>query len=168
MLAHAQVALRERYALLPYLYTLFRAANETGAPIMRPMFHDFPEQPALHGLEHQFMFGPAILAVPVVDEGAASVDVHFPEQEVFYTQTGRQLERPRGNGVFTYPVTMDTIPWCDPMQAGGPMAATLPVRMCLLLKPCAFLGLPVDSASTVTVSVAQGLLLWGAAPVTLS
>lgn len=107
-----QVALRERYALLPYLYTQFRDANETGAPIMRPMFYDFPDQPALHGLEHQFMFGPAILAVPVLDQAAQAVDVHFPAGEVFYTQTGRKLIRPSKTGVFSYPVTMDTIPWC--------------------------------------------------------
>lgn len=107
-----QAALRERYALLPYLYTLFRAANETGDPIMRPMFHDFPDQEDLHNLEHQFLFGPAILAVPVVAPAASAVDVHLPQGEVFYTQTGLQLTRPPSGGALSYPVTMDSIPWC--------------------------------------------------------
>lgn len=107
----AQAALRERYALLPYLYTLFRAANETGDPIMRPMFHDFPAQSDLLALEHQFMFGPAILAAPVLDQGASAVDVHFPAGEVFYTQTGQQIRRLRTGAASSYPVTMDSIPW---------------------------------------------------------
>jgi alpha 1,3-glucosidase len=36
-------ALRGRYALLPYMYSLFREANTTGAPIMRPLWYEFPD-----------------------------------------------------------------------------------------------------------------------------
>eukprot|EP00892_Ulva_mutabilis_P002788 jgi/Ulvmu1/1250/UM109_0048.1 len=115
-----RTALRERYALLPYLYTLFRAANETGDPIMRPMFHDFPEQPELYALENQFMFGPAILAAPVLDEAATSVDIYLPEGEVFYKQTGQQLARLQSGGPYAYPVTMDSIPW---LYRGGHIVA---------------------------------------------
>lgn len=37
-----RTAIRERYALLPYIYTLFRAANTTGAPVLRPLWYEFP------------------------------------------------------------------------------------------------------------------------------
>jgi mannosyl-oligosaccharide alpha-1,3-glucosidase len=106
-----QTALRERYALLPYLYTLFRAANETGEPIMRPMFYEFPQESSMLAVDHQFMLGPALLAAPVVDAGATHVDVHLPAGEVFYTPSGEKIARP-ASGVYSYPVTMDTIPRC--------------------------------------------------------
>ena len=104
-----QAALRERYALLPYIYTLFRAANETGEPIMRPMFYEFPQESATLAVDHQLMLGPAILAAPVMHSGATHVDVHLPSGEVFYKPSGEKIVRP-ASGVYNYPVTMDTIP----------------------------------------------------------
>lgn len=104
-----QTALRERYALLPYIYTLFRAANETGEPIIRPMFYEFPHESSILAVDHQLMLGPAILSVPVLDSGATHVDVHLPSGEVFYKPSGEKIVRP-ASGVYSYPVTMDTIP----------------------------------------------------------
>lgn len=31
-----------RYRLIPYLYTAFHTASRTGAPVMRPLFMNFP------------------------------------------------------------------------------------------------------------------------------
>ncbi len=36
-------AIRERYSLLPYIYTLFRHANMTGQPVLRPLWFEFPD-----------------------------------------------------------------------------------------------------------------------------
>ena len=41
--------LEERYALLPYLYTLFEAHRADGALVMRPMWHEFPHDPLVRG-----------------------------------------------------------------------------------------------------------------------
>lgn len=43
------------------MYTLFRHANISGQPIMRPLWFDFPEVPATYGVEDEFMLGPALL-----------------------------------------------------------------------------------------------------------
>lgn len=45
------------YALLPYLYTQFLAANASGAPIMRPLFYEFPEEAGIFETQHTFMLG---------------------------------------------------------------------------------------------------------------
>lgn len=54
-------AIRARYVLLPYIYTLFRHANVTGLPIMRPLWYEFPEVEATHGMDDEFLLGPALL-----------------------------------------------------------------------------------------------------------
>ncbi len=37
---------------------------------MRPLFFDFPDDPACCEVEDQFMFGPDILVAPVLQQGA--------------------------------------------------------------------------------------------------
>jgi alpha-glucosidase (family GH31 glycosyl hydrolase) len=49
---------------MPYLYTTFHDASQTGVPIMRPMFLDFPQDETLFGTASQFMFGDSILVSP--------------------------------------------------------------------------------------------------------
>lgn len=41
-------ALGMRYKLLPYLYTAFHAAASTGAPVMRPLWLNFPQDRNAH------------------------------------------------------------------------------------------------------------------------
>jgi alpha 1,3-glucosidase len=50
-------AIRRRYRLLPQLYTLFAAANVSGAPIMRPLWYEFPEDGEVFGEDKIFMLG---------------------------------------------------------------------------------------------------------------
>ncbi|KAF6258577.1 glycosyl hydrolases family 31-domain-containing protein [Scenedesmus sp. NREL 46B-D3] len=81
-------AIRGRYALLPYIYTLFRHTNQTGVPLMRPLWFEFPEQTGLFGVEEEFLLGPAILVKPVLQAGAQSVDITLPEGAVWYEAIG--------------------------------------------------------------------------------
>lgn len=48
--ARIRTAIRQRYALLPYIYTQFRSANVSGAPVLRPLWYEFPDQPGERGL----------------------------------------------------------------------------------------------------------------------
>lgn len=68
--------LRER--LRPYIMELMEAAHEKGAPPMRPLFFDFPQDAACWSVEDEFMFGPDILVAPVLYEGASSRRVYLP------------------------------------------------------------------------------------------
>ena len=67
-----------RYQLLPYMYTLFYLAHNTGSTVMRALAWEFPNDPSLAAADRQFFLGPAILVTPVLDQGATSVDGVFP------------------------------------------------------------------------------------------
>lgn len=67
-----------RYSILPYMYTLFYQAHNTGSTVMRALAWEFPSEPALATCETQFFLGPAILVTPVLAQGAVTVDGVFP------------------------------------------------------------------------------------------
>ncbi|KAF8064543.1 PSL5 [Scenedesmus sp. PABB004] len=104
-------ALRSRYAMLPYIYTLFRHANQTGAPLMRPLWYDFPDQPALFGVEEEFLLGPALLVRPVLQAGAERVSIVLPEGAVWYEALGGgRFVAQRGAAPLDTAVHMESIP----------------------------------------------------------
>jgi alpha-glucosidase len=74
----ARNALALRMRLLPYLYSLFDEAAQTGAPVWRPLFHEFPDDGESVFCEDQIMLGPWLLAAPVLERGARSRDVYLP------------------------------------------------------------------------------------------
>ncbi len=59
--ATSKAALEMRYILLPYFYTLFREASESGLPIARPTFFADPTDPALRSEDDSFLLGDALL-----------------------------------------------------------------------------------------------------------
>ncbi len=82
-----QLFLRER--LRPYIMDQMRAAHEHGAPIIRPLFFDFPADEMSWMVEDQFMFGPDILVAPVTEYGMRHRNVYLPaEVEWINAQSG--------------------------------------------------------------------------------
>ena len=61
-------AIHNRYMLLPYFYTLFREANTTGVPVMRPLWMEFPGDEAAFNNDEAFMVGNSILVQGVYSE----------------------------------------------------------------------------------------------------
>ena len=57
-------AIHQRYAQTHYLYTTFKKSTETGTPIIRPMWYEFPQDENTFGLDQQFMFGESFLVAP--------------------------------------------------------------------------------------------------------
>ncbi len=74
-----RAAIERRMKLLPTLYTLFREASESGAPVVRPLFFADPSDPALRTLDDAFLLGDALLVAPVVHERAHERTVVFPK-----------------------------------------------------------------------------------------
>lgn len=76
--------LRLRYSLIPYLYSLGHHTTETGAPFMRALFMDFPNDPNVANLGDEYMFGPAFLVAPVTSQGVTSRQVYLPAGSDWY------------------------------------------------------------------------------------
>uniref|UniRef100_A0A8C0EKT8 Glycoside hydrolase family 31 N-terminal domain-containing protein n=1 Tax=Bubo bubo TaxID=30461 RepID=A0A8C0EKT8_BUBBB len=74
-------AIRERYVLLPYLYTLFYRAHTAAEPVMRPLWVEFPGKIETFGVENEYMLGNALLVHPVTEQEAKAVSVLLPGSE---------------------------------------------------------------------------------------
>jgi len=76
--SHIREALRRRYQMLPYWYTKFYEHSISGLPVLRPLWAEFPDDEGIFDEELEVMIGNAILARPVLDQGATSVSVYLP------------------------------------------------------------------------------------------
>jgi alpha-glucosidase len=67
-LAKAYIGLR--YRLMPYLYSAFREANETGLPIARSLAIDAPFEASVYAtkFQYEFLCGPALLINPMTSK----------------------------------------------------------------------------------------------------
>lgn len=72
----AYTHLRER--LRPYVRAVMAEAHEHGQPVMRGMFHEFPDDATCWDLADQYMFGPDLLVAPVLEPGARHRRVYLP------------------------------------------------------------------------------------------
>lgn len=68
-----------RLSLKPYIARLYDEAHETGAPIIRTMFYEFPQDEKCWELEDQYMFGSDYLVAPILYEDQYKRSVYLPE-----------------------------------------------------------------------------------------
>jgi alpha-glucosidase len=68
-----------RYQWLPQLYKLFAESNTTGAPIMRPMFYEFPWDETTYEISGQFMIGDNVIIAPILEPGKTHRAAYLPE-----------------------------------------------------------------------------------------
>lgn len=65
--------------LAPYRVQLMEEAAETGAPVVRPMFFHYPDDPVTYGIQYeQFMMGADVIVAPLLDAGVEEVEVYLP------------------------------------------------------------------------------------------
>lgn len=100
--------LRLRYQLLPYIYSQARYAEETGAPFMRALFMDFPNDPEAITQKHEYMFGPAFLVAPILSQNTIEQTVYLPSGTDWYNYWTNQ--RYHGGQSITVPAAIDTLP----------------------------------------------------------
>jgi alpha-D-xyloside xylohydrolase len=100
--------LRLRYQFMPYIYSLGYQSWLTGAPYMRALPLDFPNDPKVADLRDEYMFGPAFLVAPVTEQGASSREVYLPAGTDWYNYWTN--ERVKGGQTITVAAPIDTLP----------------------------------------------------------
>jgi len=100
--------LRLRYLLMPYIYSLAWKTHETGAPYMRPLFMDFPEDARVAEVGDEYMFGPAFLVAPVTEQGLTNRAVYLPAGTDWYNYWTN--ERVRGGQTISVNAPIDVLP----------------------------------------------------------
>lgn len=82
-----------RYQFLPYLYTLFREHERSGAPVMRPLWYEYPGDKQTYLISDEFMVGSDVLVAPVVKQGMTTRGIYLPVgAEWVDWWTGERLE----------------------------------------------------------------------------
>eukprot|EP01127_Copromyxa_protea_P000567 TRINITY_DN10485_c0_g1_i1.p1 TRINITY_DN10485_c0_g1~~TRINITY_DN10485_c0_g1_i1.p1 ORF type:complete len:926 (+),score=200.54 TRINITY_DN10485_c0_g1_i1:399-2780(+) len=81
---HIRDAIRTRYSYLPYLYTVFHEGSVNGAPVMRPMWIEFPEDNNTFNLQSSFLLGANLLVTPVTHSGQTSTSTYLPGTAAFW------------------------------------------------------------------------------------
>jgi alpha-D-xyloside xylohydrolase len=116
--------LRLRYKLMPYIYSLGYQTWLTGAPFLRALPLDFPNDPRVADLRDEYMFGPAFLVAPVTQQGATSRHVYLPAGADWYNYW--TSERVKGGQTITVHAPIDTIPLF--VRAGSILPLGAPVE----------------------------------------
>jgi alpha-D-xyloside xylohydrolase len=100
--------LRLRYALMPYIYSVAHETHETGAPFMRALWMDFGADTKTADVRDEYMFGPALLVAPVVEQGVTSRSVYLPAGADWYNYWTN--EKVHGGQTITVQAPIDTLP----------------------------------------------------------
>lgn len=80
-----------RESLRPYIRDQMRRTHETGEPIMRPLFFDFPEDDVTWQVEDQYMFGPDYLVAPILEAGQRERKVYLPKGAEWRNMSDEQV-----------------------------------------------------------------------------
>ncbi|KAK2912661.1 sucrase-isomaltase, intestinal-like [Channa argus] len=80
-----------RYTLLPYLYTLMFEAHTKGSTVIRPLLHEFVNDKITWDIDKQFLWGPALLITPVLEQGARNVEGYIPDARWYNFYTAKDI-----------------------------------------------------------------------------
>ena len=108
-------ALKHKLRMTPFFYSLMRAAYDSGAPIVRPMVWNYPDDPIAcdDATKYQFMVGNDVLVAPVytsakVNGGWWRKGIYLPEGDWYDYNDGRRV--PGGQTLKASPRDLGKIP----------------------------------------------------------
>ena len=143
--AAARSAIDLRYELLPYIYSYYHLDTEGSVGLIRPLFWEFPSDPASANIDSEWMFGDALLAAPVVTQGITSQQIYLPPGAWLDYSTGRRYA-----GAQTISVPTDAKTWKDiPLFIReGSILATQPLEQYVGQKPVTEITLDIFPSQT--------------------
>ncbi len=116
-------AIRLRYALLPYFYSVHAAVTYDGTMPVTPLALAYPADREAAKADGEYLYGPELLVCPVTDPGAEKITVYLPAGGWYDYETEEFFE---GGGYVTLPVTPDRIPLF--VKAGAILPVAPPVQ----------------------------------------
>ncbi len=94
-------------ALAPYILKQARRAVAEGEPIIKPLFFNYPDEPATYTISDEWLLGDAILSAPVVTS-AESRMVYLPAGTWYDVNTHTKVVGPRV--IAGYPAPISVLP----------------------------------------------------------
>lgn len=88
-------SIRQRYNLVPYIYSMSRKAHDEGLSLCRPMYYEYPECEEAYLFKNEYMFGDNMIILPITEpmtDGYSEVDVWLPKGEWYEWTTGTLLQ----------------------------------------------------------------------------
>jgi len=100
-------SLELRYRLIPYYYSLAHETFSTGAPMMRPLIMEFPNDTKTANLSDEWLMGRSLLAAPILNPGGKR-SVYLPPSARWYRFGKNQVIQ--GAATQNVTTTLDEIP----------------------------------------------------------
>ena len=116
-------AIRLRYALLPYLYSVHAAITFDGTMPVTPLALAYPMDREAAKASGEYLYGPSLLVCPVTDPGAEEMTVYLPEGGWYDYESEEFFE---GGRYVRIPVSIDRIPLF--VRAGAILPVAPPVQ----------------------------------------
>lgn len=101
--------IRERYRLMPYIYSNAASVTRNGGTVLRPLVFDFADDEEALKQDCEYMFGRALLINPVTEKEVDTYPTYLPRTKGgwYDYRTGKHYE---GGTTATTDVTIATIP----------------------------------------------------------
>lgn len=96
-----------RHDIIPYVHDLIAKSHESGAPLMRTMFYEFPNDEKAWEITDQYMFGDRYLVAPILEYKQRSREVYLPKGKWQLLSDGKLYD---GEQTVSVDAPLDVIP----------------------------------------------------------
>src|SRR5690606_864017 len=105
---NVKAAIELKYQLFPYIYSYARRAHDSGLPLVRGLFMEYPQDEQAVKTEDQFMFGEQLLVAPVLKKGERVKRLYLTDGEWFDFNDKKTIYL--GGQQIAYRAPLNTIP----------------------------------------------------------